>query len=186
MIKTKQELKFWLKEDKKRNNMDIPYWKFLAKYICGNERATVFYYLKVLRHCEYHLNNKKMGGVIYHTLLYWYYKIRLDRLGLRYGLKVPVNRTGYGLRLMHISGGIHLNVERIGNYCGFNSGVLIGNKGSDEARPTIGDYTAFGPGAKAFGKITIGSHVFVAANAVVTKDIPDNSVTGGVPAKIIR
>lgn len=33
--------------------------------------------------------------------------------------------------------------------------------------------------------VTIGSGVLVGANAVVTKDIPDNVIAGGVPAKVI-
>jgi acetyltransferase-like isoleucine patch superfamily enzyme len=33
--------------------------------------------------------------------------------------------------------------------------------------------------------VTIGSGVLVAANAAVTKDVPDNVMVGGVPAKII-
>jgi serine O-acetyltransferase len=53
-------------------------------------------------------------------------------------------------------------------------------------RPTIGDYVAFGPGAKAFGKIIIGDNVFVASNSVVTKDVNPNCIVGGVPAKLIK
>jgi maltose O-acetyltransferase len=34
--------------------------------------------------------------------------------------------------------------------------------------------------------ITIGNNVVVAAGAVVTKDVPDNCVVGGVPAVKIR
>ncbi len=34
--------------------------------------------------------------------------------------------------------------------------------------------------------VTIGNNVVVAAGSVVTKDIPDNSVVGGVPARIIK
>ena len=34
--------------------------------------------------------------------------------------------------------------------------------------------------------VTIGNNVVVAAGAVVTKDIPDNTLVGGVPAKFIR
>lgn len=79
-----------------------------------------------------------------------------------------------------------LNVNKIGNYCSFNSGVLIGNIGSNKNRPTIGDYVAFGPGAKAFGKITIGNNVFVAPNAVVTKDVEPNRVVAGIPAKFLK
>ena len=33
--------------------------------------------------------------------------------------------------------------------------------------------------------ITIGNNVIIAAGAIVTHDIPDNSVVAGVPAKII-
>ena len=34
--------------------------------------------------------------------------------------------------------------------------------------------------------VTIGDNVVIAANAVVTTDIPSNSLCGGVPAKIIK
>lgn len=43
-----------------------------------------------------------------------------------------------------------------------------------------------GLGAKIFGEVTIGNNVIIGANAVVVKDIPDNCVVGGIPAKIIR
>lgn len=89
---------------------------------------------------------------------------------------------------MHLSGGggILLNIKKCGNYCGFNAGVLLGNIDNQDNRPILGDYVAFCPGAKAFGKITIGNNVFVAPNAVITKDIPDNVVVGGIPAKILK
>jgi len=34
--------------------------------------------------------------------------------------------------------------------------------------------------------VTIGNNVVVAAGAVITRDIPDDCVVGGVPAKVIR
>lgn len=34
--------------------------------------------------------------------------------------------------------------------------------------------------------VIIGAHAVVAAGAVVTKDVPDYAVVGGVPAKVIK
>lgn len=34
--------------------------------------------------------------------------------------------------------------------------------------------------------VTIGSNVVVAAGAIVTKDVPDNVLVGGVPAQVIK
>jgi acetyltransferase-like isoleucine patch superfamily enzyme len=34
--------------------------------------------------------------------------------------------------------------------------------------------------------VTIGKYAVVAAGAVVTKDVPDYAVVGGVPAKVIK
>lgn len=36
------------------------------------------------------------------------------------------------------------------------------------------------------GGVTVGENSIVAAGAVVTKDVPPNSIVGGVPAKVIR
>ena len=114
--------------------------------------------------------------------------MKIRRIGIRYNILIPPNVCGYGLKIGHLAGGggVLLNAKKIGNYCGFNSGVLIGNKGGQENRPEIGDNVSFGPGAKAIGGITIGSNSFVAANAVVVKDVPANSIVGGVPAQIIK
>jgi len=34
--------------------------------------------------------------------------------------------------------------------------------------------------------VTIGNNVVVAAGAVINKDVPDNTLVGGVPAKVIK
>lgn len=74
----------------------------------------------------------------------------------------------------------------MGNYCGANVGVVIGNNHTLDERPVIGDYVGFSIGSKAYGNIRIGSHVVVAPNSVVIKDVPDHCVVSGVPAKIIK
>ncbi len=43
-----------------------------------------------------------------------------------------------------------------------------------------------GAGATILQGVTIGENAVVAAGAVVSKDVPDNTVVGGIPAKIIK
>lgn len=50
----------------------------------------------------------------------------------------------------------------------------------------IGDYSALGTNATMLPKVKIGSNVIIGAGSVVNKDIPDNSMAVGVPAKIIK
>ena len=55
------------------------------------------------------------------------------------------------------------------------------------AKPVrIGNDVWIGGNVTILPGVTIGNNVVVAAGAVVTKDIPDNSLVGGVPAKLIR
>lgn len=184
MIKTKKELKFYLQEDAKRNGIGNNFFKYYLRRICGSEEAHVYHWLWHFRKWEYHSNN--IG--LYHKLFAYYHEIRTKRIGLKLGIRAKINTVGYGLRIMHVAGGggCFLNAKKIGNYCGFNSGVLLGNNGSEDAAPTIGDHVAFGPGAKAIGSITIGKNVFIAANSVVTKDCESDSIYGGIPAKLIK
>lgn len=50
----------------------------------------------------------------------------------------------------------------------------------------IKEYTQIGTNATVLPNITIGKNCTIGAGSVVTKDVPDNSVVVGVPAKIIR
>ena len=50
----------------------------------------------------------------------------------------------------------------------------------------IGDSCWIGAGCCIAGRITIGRHVVIGANAVVTTDIPDYCVAAGVPARVIK
>lgn len=49
----------------------------------------------------------------------------------------------------------------------------------------IGDNVVLCAGCIVIGKIKIGNNVCVGAGAVVTKDVPDNAVVVGNPARII-
>ncbi|MFC6294913.1 DapH/DapD/GlmU-related protein [Lactiplantibacillus daoliensis] len=51
---------------------------------------------------------------------------------------------------------------------------------------SIGNDVWIGGNVTIIGGVHIGNNVVVAAGAVVTKDVPDNTIVGGVPAKTIR
>ena len=59
--------------------------------------------------------------------------------------------------------------------------------GIEFAKPiVIGDDVWIGGGAIITPGVNVGSRVVIAAGSVVTKDVPDDVVVAGVPAKIIR
>ena len=92
-------------------------------------------------------------------------------------------RMGSGCMPVHSFATV-LNAERIGNnfVCRNNTTVGYGNGG----RPVIGDNVDLGVNVVIIGGIKVGSNVIVGAGSVVVKDVPDNCVVAGNPAKIIR
>ncbi|WP_054861088.1 MULTISPECIES: maltose acetyltransferase domain-containing protein [Gracilibacillus] len=64
---------------------------------------------------------------------------------------------------------------------------VVRNSGKEFGKPiTIGNNAWIGGGAIINPGVTIGDNVVIASGSVVTKDIPDNVVVGGNPAKIIK
>ena len=62
----------------------------------------------------------------------------------------------------------------------------ISRQSQPERAVVIGDETWLGYGSVVLPGVTIGKHVVVGANSVVTHDLPDYSVAVGAPAKVIR
>lgn len=98
--------------------------------------------------------------------------------------------VGPGLCIAH-TGGIVLGARAIGRNVTIYHGVTIGAKEMDVAytpdkRPLVGDHVVIGAGAKILGGISIGDNSVIGANAVVTRDIPPDSVAGGIPARVIK
>ena len=75
----------------------------------------------------------------------------------------------------------------LGENCTLFSGACIVYKANNQgfASPKIGDNVKMTVGCKVIGNVMIGNNVTVGANAVVTKNIPDNAVVVGIPAQII-
>lgn len=77
-----------------------------------------------------------------------------------------------------------IEAEKIGENCLIFHDVYIGMKDWSSGRPTLGSYVHVSAGAKIMGKVIIGDHSVIAANSVVTKDMPPNSLAMGIPARI--
>ena len=64
--------------------------------------------------------------------------------------------------------------------------IPIREQGISTAPIKINDNVWIGHGVVITKGVSIGSGAIIAANAVVTKDVPRNAIVGGVPAKIIK
>lgn len=151
---------------------EIPVKGKISRFLClfsrFDEFRSLFYY------------RSKNSGFMSYILAILFRKIYRDTSSLF------INRSceiGEGLFLQHCFSTI---VDAtIGKDCWINQQVTIGYK-DEGGTPTIGNNVQICAGAKVLGDIKVGNNVIVGANAVVVKDVPDNCVVGGVPAKIIR
>lgn len=179
MINSKEMLNSYLSEDFKRLGYKKP---SLKDWLLKNERFYIWLYIYVLRHVEYHLNVRHR---IRHLLWFVIYK----RLCFDLKIDIKPNNLKEGVCIMHLGALIRIKYScRIGRNCTILPGVVIGNKNleCDGKFVTIGDNCYIGLGAKIFGEVKIGNNVIIGANAVVTKDVPDNAVVGGIPARVIK
>ena len=97
-----------------------------------------------------------------------------------------------------MQGALIQSCAKIGRHCIVNTGASVDHD------VTIGDYSHVAPNATIAGNVNIGegswigagavikqgiqigNNVIVGAGAVVIRDVPDNAVVAGVPAKIIK
>lgn len=64
--------------------------------------------------------------------------------------------------------------------------IPMGQQGMREAEVVIGNDVWIGMRVVIMPGVKVGNGVVIGAGAVVTKDIPDYAIVGGVPAKIIK
>ncbi|EKE04301.1 MAG: serine acetyltransferase [uncultured bacterium] len=74
----------------------------------------------------------------------------------------------------------------IGKNCVISQGVTLGGTSHKYEVPRLGNNVLVGAGAKIIGPITIGDNAVIGANAVVTKNIPPNTLAVGIPARVIK
>lgn len=89
---------------------------------------------------------------------------------------------GGGLQLAHPYSTI-LNAEKIGENVYVNHLVTVGEKNGE--KPIIEDGVELHAHCMVIGGIRIGKNAKIGAGAVVIKDVPENAIAVGNPAKII-
>ena len=163
------------KEQIRQGLKSSPKMKRFLDYIIMNQRdARPRWYIRLLAPLYQHRgrgsNNNAVGDVVIgdHT-----------RIGIHNTIIGPVCI------------GNHVNLAQGITVSALNHNFEDKNKRIDEqgitTRPVmIGDDVWIGANAVILPGVTIGRHCVVAAGAVVTKDVPDNSLVAGVPAKLIK
>ena len=133
----------------------------------------------LLRKTEYHLNTG-------HRFVGNLYRFRLQKLQIKYGLRVPVNVCGRGFRIMHV-GPILINGRAtVGKNCVFHMNTAVVAGGTNDDVPTLSDGIVVGVGAVILGNVFLADHIAVGANAVVNKNFSESNIAiAGVPAKKI-
>jgi acetyltransferase-like isoleucine patch superfamily enzyme len=95
----------------------------------------------------------------------------------------------FGTEPYLITIGNHVSITGGVRFFNHDGGVWVHRQTSPDVDAfgaiTIGDNVFIGYNAILLPGVNVGSNVIIGANSVVTRDVPDNSVVGGVPAKII-
>ena len=181
LIKTKAELRDAIRRDRKRYKITRKqYYIGLLRKRDESHAIRLLYYLRM---CEYLYNNSSNSFLM--KLAYRYYSYRYSRLEFYYDTHIAINTVEPGLWIPHM-GGIIINCKSMGANCSVNKGTVIGNKAGQENRAVIGDNCYFLLGSKIIGGVCIGSNVIVCQNSVVVKDVDNNTIVCGIPAKVIK
>lgn len=141
------------------------YWKMREKVINQNNKCNIllkYFFLYLIKRSDA-FNNASFG----------------TRINSGANFKSPPN-------LPHGLNGIIVHPDvKCGRNCTIFQQVTIGESRKNSGVPVLGDNVTIGAGAKLIGSIYIGNNVTIGANAVVNKNLPDNSLAVGVPAKVI-
>lgn len=192
------------KESLRNELKSSPRLKRFLDYLIMNQRdARPRWYIRILAPFYQHRGS---GSKIYHSVRMDtppYRQFSLGKQSVIESFCCINNAVGDVTIGDHTRIGIHCTVigpVQIGHHVNLAQGITVtalnhnfadSNKRIDEQgvstkQVTIGDDVWIGANAVILPGVTIGNHVVVAAGAVVTKDVADNSLVGGIPAKLIK
>jgi serine O-acetyltransferase len=145
------------------------------KRVLSCARAPGVHAVLVLRFGQWSRRRPKLLRIVFDPI----YAILDFMVQALWGIEIPRGaKVGPGLYIGHY-GGITVSSQAvIGRDCNLSQNITIGVSGGGTKRgaPTIGDNVYIAPGARLFGRITIGNNVKIGANAVIHKDLPDNAI----------
>jgi len=79
--------------------------------------------------------------------------------------------------------GDNVTIYHMATLGGISPSIKSENQRNIKRHPTLKDNVVVGSGAQVLGPVVIGQNAKIGANAVVTKDVPENAVMVGIPAK---
>lgn len=191
-----------MKEELRKGMKGNPRLKRLVDYLVMNQRdARPRWYVRMLAPLYQHRGrgSKIYGSVRMDTPPYR--RFSLGRRSVVESYACINNAVGDVIIGDHTRIGLHCTIigpVNIGNHVNLAQGITvtalnhnfadgelrIDQQGVSTQPVSIGDDVWIGTNAVILPGVTIGKHVVIAAGAVVTKDIPDNSLAMGVPATV--
>jgi len=79
--------------------------------------------------------------------------------------------------------GDNVTIYHMATLGGISPSINSDDQRNIKRHPTLKDNVVVGSGAQILGPVTVGKNAKIGANAVVTKDVPENAVMVGIPAK---
>ena len=143
-------------------------------------------------------------AVFFHQVSNFFYKAGFDLIAriisqtVRFftGIEIhPGAKIGKNLFIDHGMGVVIGETSEIGDNVTIYHAVTLGGSSPsidserqrhEKRHPTIGNDVVVGSGAQIIGPIKVGSNARIASNAVVVKDVPENTTMVGIPAKAVK
>jgi len=158
-----------------------------AKNIQSKDPAATNVWYVILLYQGFHvLVFHRIGHFLYKNRLYFFARLVSQISRFFTGIEIhPGAKIGRRLFIDHGMGIVIGETATIGDDCTIYHGVTLGGTGKDKKKrhPDIANNVMIGCGAKVLGPIKIGDNVKIGANAVVLKDVENNTTVIGVPAK---